>query len=84
MHPQLEQLHLLNMNIGRNESTALATLLRSTTKHLQTLIYVGTKLDNEGVHALVNAIDGIKLRWIRMGMPDCNLEKLFLRFNNIA
>ena len=36
MHPQLEKLDLIR-NVGRNECTALATLLRNTTQQLQTL-----------------------------------------------
>ena len=37
MHPQLEELRLPGMGIGRAECTTMATLLRNTTKQLQTL-----------------------------------------------
>ena len=37
VHPQLEKLDLRTMNVGRNECTALANLLRSTTTELQEL-----------------------------------------------
>ena len=62
IHPQLERLSFRRMNVGRNECTALATPLRSATKHLQTLDLGGNNIDDEGVDALVNAIDGSQLQ----------------------
>ena len=62
MHPQLEEIHLERMNIGRNECTALATLLHNTTKQLQTLNLGRNKIDDEGVEALVNGISGSQLQ----------------------
>ena len=58
MHPQLEHLDLVTMNIGRNECTALATLLSNTTKQLQTLTLYENNIDDEGVVALVHGIGG--------------------------
>ena len=66
MHPQLEQLYLLRMNIGRNECIALATLLHNTTKQLQSLSLRENNIDDEGVDALINAMSGIKLRCITL------------------
>ena len=62
MHPQLEHLELSCMNIGRSECTALATLLRNTTKRLQTLNLLGNNIDDEGIEALTGAISGSKLQ----------------------
>ena len=62
MHPQLKELNLSSMNIGRNECTALATLLRITTKQLQTLWLSNNNIDDEGVETLVHAISGSKLQ----------------------
>ena len=55
MHPQLEKLDLIR-NVGRNECTALATLLRNTTQQLQTLNLYGNNIDDEGVEALTDAL----------------------------
>ena len=62
MHPQLEELALVSMDIGRNEFTALSTLLRNTTKQLQTLDLCGNNIDDEGVEALAHAISGSQLQ----------------------
>ena len=62
VHTQLEKIVLSRMNIGRNECTALATLLRNTIKHLQTLNLVWNNIDDDGVETLVNAMDGSQLR----------------------
>ena len=56
MHPQLEHLGLARLGIERNRCTALATVLRNTTKQLQTLYLHGNNIDDEGVEALTNAI----------------------------
>ena len=45
MHSQLEN---IRMNIGSNECTALSTLLRNTTKQLQTLWLGNNNIDDEG------------------------------------
>ena len=62
MHPQLEKIDLSRMNVGRNECTALATLLHNTTKQLQTLNLDGNNIDDEGVETLVHVIAESKLR----------------------
>ena len=56
--PQLEKLDLLGMNVGRNECTALASLLWNTTKHLHTLNLGRNNIDDEGVETLVHALSG--------------------------
>ena len=56
MHPQLKELRLQRMSIARNECTALATLLRNTTKQLQTLNLSMNNIDDEGIAALVHAL----------------------------
>ena len=61
MHSQLEKIEIIRMNIGSNECTALSTLLRNTTKQLQTLWLGNNNIDDEGVDALVHAIGGSKL-----------------------
>ena len=60
MHPQVEELDFSGMNLGRNECTALSTLLRNTTKQLQTLKLQRNNIDDEGIEALTNAISGSK------------------------
>ena len=62
VHPQLKELRLPRMNIGQNECTALSTLLRITTKQLQTLWLSNNNIDDEGVETLVHAISGSKLQ----------------------
>ena len=57
MHPQLTKLYLSDMNMGRNECTALSTLLRCTTTRLQKLNLHGNNIDDEGVEVLVNALN---------------------------
>ena len=56
LHPQLEVLCLPGMSIGRNECTALSTLLQHTTTQLQKLYLSGNNIDDEGVEVLVNAL----------------------------
>ena len=56
MHPQLELLHFYGMSIGRNECTALATLLRCTTNQLGVLNLKGNGIDDEGLDILVKAL----------------------------
>jgi len=56
MHPQLERLYLSHMNIGSNDFTALATLLRCTATHLHMLNISGNDVDDEGVDVLVNVL----------------------------
>ena len=56
MHPQLTKFSLLDNVIGRNECTALATLLRCTTTKLQKLCLARDNIDDEGVKVLVNAL----------------------------
>ena len=48
MHSQLENIEIIRMNIGSNECTALSTLLRNTTKQLQTLWLGNNNIDDEG------------------------------------
>ena len=66
MHPQLEQLHLGRMEIGRNECTTLSTLLQNITKQLHTLNLDGNDIDDEGVEALTGAISGSKLQVLNL------------------
>eukprot|EP00579_Thalassiosira_antarctica_P031078 CAMPEP_0202033884 /NCGR_PEP_ID=MMETSP0905-20130828/66276_1 /ASSEMBLY_ACC=CAM_ASM_000554 /TAXON_ID=420261 /ORGANISM="Thalassiosira antarctica, Strain CCMP982" /LENGTH=476 /DNA_ID=CAMNT_0048597797 /DNA_START=166 /DNA_END=1596 /DNA_ORIENTATION=- len=62
MHPQLEKLGFSAI-FGRNESMALATLLRWTTIELQSLDLNNNEIDDEGLEALVGALaNGNKLR----------------------
>ena len=61
MHPQLKQLHLEGMSIGRNECTTLSTLLRNTTHQLQTLNLYENDIDDVGVESLTHAIGGSNL-----------------------
>jgi len=56
MHPQLTELCLSNMNMGRNECTALATLFRCTTSELQKLNLDRNSINDEGVELLVQAL----------------------------
>jgi len=75
MHPQLEHLHfnVMNMNIGRNECSALATLLRCTTTRLQSLTLYENNIDDEGIAVLVN------------GLANCNpLATLNLAANELV
>jgi len=65
MHPQLTELGLLDneTSIGRNECTALSTLLRCTTTQLQKFDLQNNDIDDEGVKELVNALsNGNQLR----------------------
>ena len=61
MHPQLKHLDLVSMEIDRNECTALATLLRKTTKQLQILDLYGNNVDNDGIEVLTHGISGSQL-----------------------
>jgi len=56
MHPQLTELHLSDVNIGRNESMALATLLRWTTNKLQKFSFSDSGINDEGLEVLINAL----------------------------
>ena len=49
------------MEIGRNECSALATLLSNTTQQLKKLKLWGNNVDDEGVESLTGAISGSKL-----------------------
>ena len=58
MHPQLTELCLVNngTNMGRNECTALSTLLRCTTTQLKALNLDNNDIDDEGVEVLASAL----------------------------
>jgi Ran GTPase-activating protein (RanGAP) involved in mRNA processing and transport len=56
MHPQLEELRLCGCNIGRNEYTALSTLLRCSITQLKALSLHNNNIDDEGVEYLVNIL----------------------------
>ena len=56
IHPQLTKLCLLDMIIGRNECTALSTLLRCTAILLKTLDLRRNNIDDEGIEVLVNSL----------------------------
>ena len=60
IHPQLDELDLIGMSIGRSECTALSTLLRCTTTQLQILNLRDNNIDDEGVEVLVNAANGLQ------------------------
>jgi len=70
MHPQLTELRLSHVNVGRNECTALSTLLRWTTTKLITLNLRGNNIDDEGLEYIVNALANIN-----------TLQELNLGFN---
>jgi len=62
MHPQLTKLYLSDnapSNMGRNECTALSTLLRCTTTQLQELILNENNIDDVGVEILVNGLANV-------------------------
>jgi len=61
MHPQLQQLETAWMEIGLDECTALATLLRNTTTQLKKLDVRGNDLSDEEVELLVSALDNHKM-----------------------
>ena len=69
MHPQLEYLYLQDMNVGRNECTALATLSENTTKQLQILDLYGNNVDDDGIESLTHAISGSNLQVLTLS---CN------------
>jgi len=54
--PQLEELDLELLSMGRNACTALTNLLQNTTKHLQTLNLSGNNIDDKGVEDLIQAL----------------------------
>jgi len=67
VHPQLERLHLCGC-IGRNEYTALSTLLHCTTAQLQELILYHNNIDDEGVDMIVQAFSQEnKLKELNLG-----------------
>jgi len=68
MHPQLERLGLADnrINMGRNECTALSTLLRCTTTQLQLLNLKGCDINDEGLDTLVKALPNT-LRHLDLG-----------------
>lgn len=70
MHPQLEYLDLSAMNIGRNECTALSTLLRHTTTKLQKLRLIQNDIDDVGLETLKQAVNGHALQQLDIGDND--------------
>jgi len=73
MHPQLTELRLSDneTNIGRNECTALSTLLRCTTTQLEKLNLRNNNIDDDGVKELVNALsNGHKLQALDLSHND--------------
>ena len=56
VHPQLEKLQLVGMNIGRNWCTALAALLSSSATGLRSLSLCDNDIDDEGVETLVGGL----------------------------
>jgi len=68
MHPQLEELDLSqNGTFGRNECTALSTLLRCTTFQLQKLILYDNNIDDLGMGLLLPALRGHALQQLNLG-----------------
>ena len=67
-HPQLEELDLRNMHIGRNECILLATLIRCTTTKLQHLNLFDNDIDDEGIECLVSNLAGSReMRVLNLG-----------------
>jgi len=67
-HPQLEELDLSqNGTFGRNECTALSTLLRCTTSQLKTLIIYNSYVNDVGVGLLLPALRGHALQQLNLG-----------------
>ena len=56
MHPQLESIRLGGMNIGRNECSALSTLLRCTATNLRNLCLDNNLIDDTVVQILVQTL----------------------------
>jgi len=56
VHPQLEALRLVDVGIGINECTALATLIQCTTTQLKILNLGRNNIDDEGLDCLVDAL----------------------------
>ena len=68
MHPQLEAIDLQGMSIGRNECTALVTLLQCTTRGLQKLNLSGNNIDNEKLGDMIRVLaNGHQLRELCLG-----------------
>ena len=65
-HPQLEKLELDRMDVGRNECSALANLLRITAANLQELDLSHNGIDDEGVDILVGALTNCRLRSFKL------------------
>ena len=99
-HPKLEKLDLPCLNIGRQECTALANLLRSAA-NLQKLNLCNNVTGDEGVDLLVGALANSRLRLLDLSSndvttrgcqsfaglldnPNCNLEGLIVQHNNIG
>jgi len=59
MHPQLTELRLSDVHMGRNECMALSTLLRWTTNKLQKLSLYDDGIDDEGLEILTNALTNV-------------------------
>ena len=59
MHPQLTELSLSGINMGRDECTALSTLLRYTTSMLEKLTLYDSNVDDEGIEDLINVLVNI-------------------------
>jgi len=68
MHPQLTELRLSDVHIGRNECMALSTLLRWTTTRLKVLNLSDSNIDDEGMEAVTSALAYInKLQELYLG-----------------
>ena len=100
IHPQLMELVFMGMNIGRNECTALSTLLRCTTTQLQKLNFHGNNIDDDGIELLLPALRRHTLQELKLGYnrsitgwkavstlletPNSNLEMLNVNNNGIG
>ena len=71
VHPQLEEIELFGINIGRNECQVLAALLRGTGE-LHTLNLSDNEIDDEGVDILGD------------GLANSNLNALKLSYNSVT
>jgi len=84
VHPQLSELRFECMNIGRNECTALSTLLRCTTTKLQHLDLVDNNMDDECIEILVHAfVNGNKLQLQELDLS-CNRSITIIGWKRVA
>jgi len=57
MHPRIEEVHLNGNRLGKNGCITLATLLKCSCTELKTLNLTNNEIDDEGIDALVPALE---------------------------